>query len=332
MGNQPDPLTVTEPTSRSLGRHGWDFLACPRCRQDLPRVADWLGEGIACAGCGVHYHVLGGIPRFVEADDYAGSFSFEWLRHRRTQLDGPGRDESERTFREKTGLAPEDLQDKLVLDVGCGMGRFADVVSRWGARVVAVDLSLAVEAARENLAGRDNVVICQADLFHLPFREGQFNLIYSIGVLHHTPDCEQAFRNLVRFLAPGGTIVIWLYAQDHGLWAKCSDFYRRWTVTMRSRALHRLCHIAVPFYYLVKLPVIGRILWTLVPVSVHPDPDWRVLDTFDWYSPRYQSKHTYPEVYRWFQSEGLVQIKLLDVPVALSGVKPVYAGRSPHAR
>ena len=253
---------------------------------------------------------------------YVGNFSFEWLRHRRVQLDHRGSHESEETFRKKTGLTPDDVNGKRVLDAGCGTGRFAEVVSRWGGRIVAVDLSRAVEAARENLSDRDNVAVIQADLFHLPFPEASFDVIYSIGVLHHTPDCERAFRGLVRYLAPGGTIAVWLYEQDHGFWMTCSDLYRRVTVHLPPRLLHALCYAAVPAYYLYKLPLLGRIFWTILPMSQHPNPEWRVLDTFDWYSPRYQSKHTYPEVYRWFESEHLAHIRVLDVPVALSGVKP----------
>jgi hypothetical protein len=50
---------------------------------------------------------------------------------------------------------------------------------------------------------------------------------------------------------------------------------------------------------------------------------WRVLDTFDWYSPKYQSLHTFPEVYRWFRSEELTDIALFDYPVDVAGSRPV---------
>ncbi len=63
----------------------------------------------------------------------------------------------------------------------------------------------------------------------------------------------------------------------------------------------------------------GGPLFTLLPIGVHPNPEWRVFDTFDLYSPPYRPVHTYPEVYGWFRSEGLVNITLHDFPVAVVG-------------
>ena len=49
---------------------------------------------------------------------------------------------------------------------------------------------------------------------------------------------------------------------------------------------------------------------------------WRVLDTFDWYSPRYQSWHTHHEVFGWFKENGLEQVEVLAPSVSQIGVKP----------
>jgi SAM-dependent methyltransferase len=297
------------------------ILVCVYCGAPLQSETSWEPSGTRCARCGTEVPMVRGIPRFVASDAYTGSFSFEWNRHRKTQLDHAAGQESEETFRTKTGLTPADVAGRLVLDVGCGMGRFADVVSRWGGRVVGVDLSQAVEAAQANLGERENVRFLQADLFHLPFRPETFDIVYSLGVLHHTPNCENALRQLVSFLRPGGRLCAWVY-ETMGPWERFSRLYRKVTVRMPTRLLHALCHLAIPWYYICRLPLIGELLWVIFPISRHPNPEWRVLDTFDWYSPKYQSLHTYPEVYGWFKSEGLVDIDLLDVPVAIAGSRP----------
>jgi SAM-dependent methyltransferase len=297
------------------------LIVCPGCGGALPPISDWPEGEQECPGCRRPYRKVRSIPRFVEHQKYVGNFGFEWNRHRLTQLDSEVSRESEESFRQKTGLGPEDVRGKLVLDVGCGMGRFADVVSRWGGRVVGCDLSSAVEAAQQNLGQRDNVAILQADLFELPFRRESFDIIYSIGVLHHTPSCEKAFRALPQFLRPGGRIAIWVYG-TMGPWARFARQYRRVTVRMPPRLLHALCHLAAPLYFLYKIPIVGPALWTVFPISLHPKARWRILDTFDWYSPKYQSLHTYPEVYGWFQAAGLTDARLLDFPVAITGRKP----------
>ena len=89
------------------------------------------------------------------------------------------------------------------------MGRFAEVATRWGAHVVGIDLSLAAEVAAQSL--RRDATVFQADVFQLPFAPESFDFIYSIGVLHHTPDCEHAFKVLPGLLKPVG-IAIWLYS------------------------------------------------------------------------------------------------------------------------
>ena len=297
------------------------ILICVQCRAPLPPEQSWKSTGMRCGNCGAEVPVIRGIPRFVASDAYTASFSFEWNRHRKTQLDDAASRESEETFRAKTGLSPEEVRGRLVLDVGCGMGRFADVVSRWGGRVVGIDLSLAIEAAYTNLGGRANVRILQADLFHLPFQPGTFDIVYSLGVLHHTPDCEKAFRQLVPFVRPGGRLCVWVYG-TMGPWERFARMYRKVTVRMPPRLLHALCHVAIPWHHVCRLPLIGELLWVLLPTCRHPNPQWRVLDTFDWFSPKYQSLHTFPEVYNWFRSEGLVDIALLEFPVALAGTRP----------
>ena len=309
-----------------------DVLCCPKDGGDLSHARDSMS--LTCVTCGHAYPITNGVARFVEDDQYAANFSHEWSVHRTTQLDTATDAGSEATFADKTGWVPEDVSGKRVLDVGCGMGRFADVVLRWGGEVYAVDLSFAVDAAQGNLGHRPGFHGIQASVFDLPFKPASFDLVYSLGVLDHTPDCERAFKCLPRLLKPGGEVAIWIYSAHEypkgGVDEVRDAFYRRFTPDMSPRTLHRLCRV------LCRVPMKHRGLWhMLLPGFLfHAIPrlhseygsyEGRVLDTFDWYSPRYQSKHTYPEVCRWFRDEGLVDVRPLDPEVCVRGRKPTTA-------
>ena len=306
------------------------ILACPVCEGDLHLDGDSSPEepiesgALKCAD-GHSYPIVRGVPRFVSSDGYAANFGFEWNLHNKTQLDTETRHESEEAFIEKTGFNPDELTGKLVLDVGCGMGRFAEVASRSGATVVGIDLTSAIDAAHENLKGRSNVFLAQANIFDLPFRDKTFDVIFSIGVLHHTPDTKAAFDQLPRLLKPGGRIAIWVYASSMMSWARTSDFYRRLTTRLPKRFLYVLSHIAIPWYYLGKLPGVGLVFRRILPVSGHPDASWRVLDTFDWYSPTYQWKHSESEVRGWFEGQELIALRPLSFPTSMQGRRPEAA-------
>ncbi|HZR66121.1 MAG TPA: class I SAM-dependent methyltransferase [Terriglobales bacterium] len=301
------------------------MLRCLRCKAELS-LED---QGFHCQNCAARFPITNGVVRFVESQGYAENFGFEWTKYARTQLDDEISNLSERQFLESTGFNPQDLHGKWVLDIGCGMGRFAEVASRWGAKVVGIDLSLAADVAAKNLSARQNVWICQASVLNLPFHEQSFDYIYSIGVLHHTPDCEQSFKQLPRLLKPGGSVAIWLYS-GYTRWYRMADVYRRFTTKMSPRKLHALCVAADSLYYvhrgLQRVPVVGSFLSGalnyMVPINMNPSREWRLLDTFDWYSPVYQSKHTYEQVFRWFEDCGLEDLRVLHRPIAVRGTKP----------
>ena len=305
------------------------ILRCLNCGSQLD--SDRSG-GYVCIGCKHAYPNIKGIARFVEAQHYAASFGFQWHRYQKTQLDHDEVRESEQNFLIKTALRPGDLKGKLVLDVGCGMGRFAEVATRWGASVVGIDLSAAAEVAAKNLAAR-NFVAFQADVFALPFAPESFDIIYSIGVLHHTPDCEAAVKALDKYLKPGGILAVWLYS-GYNKWYRFSDFWRLYTHKMRPETLHTMLKIVVPFFYhldqgLRRVPVVGRpvagVIHHVFPVNRQKSPEARMLDTFDWYSPKYQSKHTYEQVFKWYEAMGMEDMRVGESSIALRGRKPATA-------
>lgn len=300
-----------------------EWLACPACQGPFdasPSAFDPAGMGsLQCRTCALRVPVVRGIPRFVESDGYVKNFSVEWTRFKTTQLDRNGTRASAQRFQQSLDVPLAELRGKRVLDAGCGMGRFADVVAAHGGTVVGVDLSYSVDAAAENLAGYDRAHVLQADLRRLPLRPGSFDVIYSLGVLHHTPDPRGTFQSLMPLLAPGGKISITLYSGYNQVYVASTNFWRRLTTRLPIQIVYGLSHLAIPLYHLYKIPVLGLIGKAVWPISLHPDPEWRLLDTFDCYTPKYQFSYTHYEVYRWFQEVGLREIAVLEPGISFIG-------------
>src|SRR5215475_7328403 len=203
------------------------FLRCPIC-QGVLFSSQSSEVALVCPSCDEAFPVVKGIPRMISsamlwaigggnptADlthvdrlrvETARSFGFEWSRFPEMRA------EWESNFWEyMLPHTPESFRGKRVLDAGCGSGRHTYYAAQNNAEVWAVDICSAVEIAKYNTRLHNNVYVTQADIHHLPFEPESFDLIYSIGVLHHLPDPEAAFRNLLRYLKPGGWIHIYLY-------------------------------------------------------------------------------------------------------------------------
>src|SRR5262245_44367817 len=304
-----------------------EMLVCPACKASLAAQAtvesgrEILDGTLTCSSCKAEYPIRHGIPRFVPDGLYAKSFGRQWNWFRTVQLDSEtGTSRSDDALHGATGWSDDLYQGRRLLDAGVGAGRFAERAASKGAEVFGVDLTSAVDAAYRNIGERERVHLIQADIFALPFRAGTFDLAYSIGVLHHTPDPAAAFRRVADVVAPGGRFAVYLYSR-YGIAHRMSDVIRPLTTRLPLSVMWALSAAAVPLYYLYRLPVIGKIANLAVPISMEPDWQWRWLDTFDWYTPKYQFKYLYPEIFRWYQDAGFHEIEVFGDPVRMSGQK-----------
>ena len=103
--------------------------------------------------------------------------------------------------------------DKRLLEVGCGLGIDLRQFALGGARVVGLDLSAnSVALARQHFRTFDtDGQFVNSDSELLPFADKSFDVVYSFGVLHHTPDTQAAIDDCWRVLKPGGRFIVMLY-------------------------------------------------------------------------------------------------------------------------
>jgi SAM-dependent methyltransferase len=313
-----------------------DVIVCPACKSALALTArsnegaEILDGRLTCGTCAREYPIVKGVPRFVPRDAYAESFGYQWNWFRTVQLDSLNHTSgSDEALFGATGWTDEEYRGRRLFDAGVGAGRFADRASAKGAEVFGVDLTMAVDAAFRNIGRRPNVHLFQADIFALPFREDAFDLAYSIGVLHHTPDPRAAFARVADTVRPGGKFAVYMYAR-YGSSHRASDLIRKLTTRLPLRVMWALSTAAIPLYYVYRTPVIGKALRLAAPISMEPEARWRWLDTFDWYTPKYQFKFLYPEIFRWFRDNGFHDVEIFDGPIRMCGKKMVEP--SAHVR
>ena len=299
-----------------------DVLCCPACRSELTQPGE---SSLRCTGCAEEYVVRDGIPRFVPAENYAANFGLQWNLFRRTQLDSfSGQPISRHRFLNYTNWTEPEMRGALVLDVGCGAGRFTEIALSLGARVVALDYSSAVDACRLNHQGKEGLSIVQGDIYRLPLKEGVFDRVYCLGVLQHTPDVERAFRALPPVLKEGGALAVDLYPKlwTDVLWPKY--WLRPLTRRMRAETLFQTVRTGVRWLWPVSLalgrvPVVGRKLRHAIPIvnyeGVYPlSPeqlkDWAVLDTFDMFGPAFDQPQSAEILEGWMRSSGLEDVEV----------------------
>jgi len=107
----------------------------------------------------------------------------------------------------------EEWSSKKILEVGCGVGTDLLQFAMAGADVTGIDLtqeSSSLAKSRLQAYGRQGEVLI-TDTETLPFRDSLFDLVYSWGVLHHTPNPEKAISEIHRLIKPGGKICIMIY-------------------------------------------------------------------------------------------------------------------------
>ena len=313
-----------------------------RAESSLPsQNSETIEEGqLICTSCGRVFPIVRSIARFVPSEDYAHSFGYQWNYFDKTQLDSHmGNDLSRERFFATTQW-PQKMDGQVILEAGCGMGRFTQIVLETGAEVVSFDLSNAVEANLRNNGDSGHVQIVQASIYEIPFRKESFDKVFCMGVLQHCPDVRAAFMSLVPFLQPGGEIVVDVYQKHTGFFPPLKYWARPFLTWMGPKGVHRFLSLVIPpaFYLkktLYKIPLVGKRIGNFIPIGpvshaprlIFTDEvlvQVKILSALDMFSPVHDHPQTLDTVRQWFADAGLVDV---NVGIGFNGVNA--RGRKP---
>jgi SAM-dependent methyltransferase len=272
------------------------LLACPACGGTLDK--DW-----SCCGCGARYDVIDGIPALRLTTDERTD-AVRRFYHRAPFPGYPPRD-SLQALRARAERSPLPrlidraiAGDARIVEVGCGTGQMCLYLARaervvLGADLTRASLALGAEAARR--FGLHGVQFVETDLQRPGLKAGAFDVVYSSGVLHHTPNPRASFARLAQLARPGGTIVLGVY----NALARLPTKLRRLTARLSGFRV-------IPFDPVLR----GR----------DEEPARRDAWLRDQYQHPEEHSHTLAEVQGWFAENGVEFLRAY--PSAVFGDDP----------
>ena len=249
-------------------------------------------------------------------------FGDEWSRFDQTGADAA---ELQRYFDSYFSVFPWQAlpPNASGVDVGCGSGRWANLVAQRVGSLHCIDASeQALQVAKRNLASRGNVAFTHASVGRLPFEADHFDFGYSLGVLHHVPDTLAGLTECVRILKPGAPFLLYLYysldnrpAWYRGVW-QASNVVRKLVSRLPRTLKHAAADAAAAGVYwpLARTALLGEKLGldvSSVPLAAYRQNTFYVMrnDALDRLGTPLEQRFSRIEIEAMMRRAGLTGIR-----------------------
>lgn len=232
----------------------------------------------------------------------------------------------EQFLRWTSGFDKGDWTGKRFLDVGCGIGRNSWWPLTYGAAsCLSIDVDeRTLAAARSNLADYSNAVVVNRSAYEIDEAD-EFDIAFSIGVIHHLDDPLAAVRQMRRAIRPGGTVLLWLYGYENNEWlVRYFDPARRFLFSKMPLKL----------VYFLSLPATA-LLWLILKAGLGRTEYMRLIRGFsfrhlraivyDHMIPRIAKYYRKQEAIELLQDAGLENVQarwVNEMSWTVSGLKP----------
>lgn len=214
-------------------------------------------------------------------------------------------------------------ENSIVLDAGCGSGRWSRYVAQKVKFIEAMDPSKAIFYAKKNNLDLNNVRFIHAGIENIPFEDESFDFIFSLGVLHHIPDTNKALSELIKKLKIGGSCLIYLYYKFDNK----NSFYkflfypvnllRKFISKRPKRIKFFLCDsIAILIYLPLKLLtnlikyLFKSDFYKIIPLSYYHDKSFNIIrnDSLDRFGTPLEQRFSKDEIRKMLVDNGAKEI------------------------
>tara|TARA_B110000046_G_scaffold173155_1_gene195517 strand:+ start:2491 stop:3399 length:909 start_codon:yes stop_codon:yes gene_type:complete len=216
-------------------------------------------------------------------------------------------------------------KDTVVLDLGCGSGRWTKYIAKKVKLVEAVDPSSAICSAVKLNEGEVNVRVTQASVSNIPFNDESFDFVVCLGVLHHIPNTQQALTDVVKKIKKNGSILLYLYynldnrGRLYMLIFKISTTLRL-VISKLPKSLKKFSCDIIAFFVYVPLVLLTRILQRIfsqkkwiqkIPLSYYSDKSFNIIrnDALDRFGTPLEQRFSKMQITKMMKSAGLKNIE-----------------------
>lgn len=202
------------------------ILHCRKCNNNFHIIINKKNENVIdegylkCENCNDQHRILQDII-FIDQniDDkptkyQSKVYSYWWNEsHKGVNYDKVA---TKKIFVSTLSTEIEEFENKIVLDAGCGNGRFSDLISDSNPKLLVIaDVSDGIFQAKKKIENKNlSFIAIKGDLNKIPFKLDIFDIIYSWGVIHHTPDPRYTFNNISKLCKENGRFGIYVYKQN----------------------------------------------------------------------------------------------------------------------
>lgn len=216
-------------------------------------------------------------------------------------------------------------KDTVVLDMGCGTGRWSKYLAPRAGFIEAIDPSKAVFSAAELTKDCDNVRVTNAGVDNIPFADESFDFAMGIGVYHHIPDTRKAIKDTLKKVKPGGHFLIYLYYNLDGR----SGFYKflfsivngiRKMISSFPKGLKKFACDCMAIFVYMPFVLLSRFVklvtpktseaYLKIPLSYYADKSWNIIrnDALDRFGTPLEQRFSKKELIEILTESGLTNI------------------------